>query len=236
MTYRRRLLLTCLLLLLSVGCRNAGAPARPINAQGGQQGGRSPTPAGSSSPQEVPAQEEVARDALSRGYKVHRQRYSNYEYGYSVLIPNGLVGISNPSPSPQHGFEIVLSKRPAAGIRVDGNYDAELYGSLEGAAEARLRWLKRENNLSEVEVLRSEQATLQNLQAVRQSVRFNDPGSGEMMILDFIAAIRSEDEGGEDETRVLYTISLSTPEARYKEDKVILEQVINSWRARPLGK
>jgi hypothetical protein len=235
MTYRKWLLLTCLLSLCSVGCRSAGAPARPVNAQGNQQGGHNSAPVGRAGPKGVPTQEEIARDALRQGYKVHRQQYSNYEYGYTVLIPSGLVGVSNPSPGPQHGFEIVLSKRPAAGIRVDGSYDADLYGSLEEAAEARLRWLKRDNNLTEIEVLRSEQATLQNLQAVRQAVRFSEPGSGEKMVLDFVAAIRIENEGGDEETRVLYTISLSTPESRYRDDQEILEQVITSWRAKPLG-
>src|SRR6266571_4767579 len=35
-------------------------------------------------------------------------RYTNPEYGYSLAIPHGLIGVTPSSPLPQHTIEILL--------------------------------------------------------------------------------------------------------------------------------
>lgn len=178
--------------------------------------------------QESPTQEEIAADAAKLGYKVRRGQYTNYEYGYTVSIPKGFVGISDPSPQPQHGFGITLSKQPKAEILVGGTYNAAEYESLDEAVDADLDWLKKQ--VTELEVLKRAPTTLGNLQAMQLMVRYKSPASGETMMRDLITAIRNRKE----ETGIVYEIGLTTPEARHDEDSKVFDQVVKTWTLKPL--
>src|SRR6267143_492424 len=69
----------------------------------------------------------IGKEQLWRG------RYANYEYGYALRIPQGLVGLSPPAPWPQHGIEIKLSRNHDAHILTNGDFSAVDYPSLDAA-------------------------------------------------------------------------------------------------------
>src|SRR2546421_460844 len=45
-----------------------------------------------------------------------RGKYVNFEYGYALAVPRGLVGLSPPPPWPQHGIEIRLAQNQQSKI------------------------------------------------------------------------------------------------------------------------
>jgi hypothetical protein len=72
----------------------------------------------------------------------YRGRYSNVDYGFSVVIPNGLVGEGNPPHAPNHGFAVSLHLKTA--IRVDASYEMPDSPHEFGAFNSRLGSLKAE--------------------------------------------------------------------------------------------
>jgi len=178
-------------------------------------------------------QEEIAQASVKSGYKIYREQYSNYEYGYTVSLPEGYVGISNASPHPQHGFGITLSNQPKAEIWVDGSYNSLMWISLNEAIDDRLNSLKKENG--ELVIVERESTTLQNLPAVQVTARYKTRTSGEVMVQVLVMAIRSKKlDNTDDEIEIIHTIGLRTPESRFNADKVVFEQVVSAWRVKPL--
>ena len=229
-------IVNALLLSLSlIGCSGAAVLPKAKNELENNQDRREATQAATPKKQETLTEEEIAQDAVKSGYKVYRGQYANYEYGYIVLIPKGFMGISDPSPQPQHGFRIMLSKEPKAFIWVDGSYNALLWKSLDEAVNYRLDNLKKEG--TEFELLKRELTTLESLPAMRVTAQYRSHTSHEIMIEDLLIAIRSERvKNEEDEIEIVYTVGLRTLEKRYSMDKEVLEQVVNSWSAKPLGR
>jgi hypothetical protein len=146
--------------------------------------------------------------------------YTNYEYGYYVTIPEGLIGDRSPAPNPQHGFGIDLSKPDNAQVWVDGSYNALEWGSLDEAANETLRYLK-DDDVSNIRVTRRRYARLSNLRAVRIEVSYQK--AGRSMIDDEIIAFRQERD-------IVYTLQLTTTRARYSEDVKVLNQLQKTFR------
>ncbi len=67
-----------------------------------------------------------------------RGRYTNIDYGFSVVIPDGLVGENAPAPAPNHGFGIRWST--GSTLWVDASYEVVPYEL--GRFNARLGKLK----------------------------------------------------------------------------------------------
>lgn len=224
-----------LALLASAGCHSASVSSKTGSETA--QVNKVPAATASMTPvaQETPNQEELAEEFAKQGYGIQRGQYRNYEYGFTVLIPKGYVGIRDPNPQPQHGFWIVLSRQPKAEIDVYANYDAANYDSLDEAVDAQFRYLKKEG--VEIGELSRQTLTLQKLPAMRVVARYKDKASGVVMIHDLIAAIRTQpykDEYGEDDIKILYILLLRTPESRYSTDKELFERIVSSWKVRPL--
>lgn len=242
MTHKEPSAICVLLLVFNLAGCQSGAVSSGSAREGAREYSRqeaTPTPSPTSTHENnpPPTQEEIAQEVAREGYRLQRGRYINHEYGFSVLIPEGYVGIKDPEPNPAHGFSIILSRRPEAEINVYANYDAANYASLDEAVNAQLKHIQSDG--TEIKMLRRESTTLQNLPATRVVTLYSDRASGAMMIHDLIASIRSQpyrDEYGEDETRVLYILLLKTPESRYNADKEMFERVVSAWRARPLEK
>lgn len=235
LTCEKPKMLGVLLLSLSLaGCHGATSSPKPTPEQNGREAAAAPA-----AQQEAPTQEEIARDEADRGYKVQRGQYNNYEYGYTVLIPEGYVGVYSPSPAPQHGFGITLSKRPEARIWVDGSYarvTALRRDTLEGAVDDYLSRLKEDGAITELEVLRREPTNLQSLPAVRVTARYRNPPAGDAAIQDLIIAVRREKtDDVDDDIEIIYTIGLLAPESRYSIDKEVFERVVEGWKSKPLG-
>lgn len=159
----------------------------------------------------------------------YRKRYSNYVYAYSIEIPQGLVGFSDPDPQPKHGIGITLSKHPKSYLWIDSSYNAIFLESLDAAINQHLEWLAEDR--AGVEVLRREKTHLQKLPAMRLVARYKSFATGEIRVQDLIVAFRPYED---DERGITYTIGLIAPESRYNEDVRVLERIINGWRMKPL--
>jgi hypothetical protein len=71
-----------------------------------------------------------------------RGRYVNVDYGFSVEIPDGLIGKGAPIHAPNHGFTIILN--PKSAVWVDATYDMPDSPHTFGRFNTRLRTLKAE--------------------------------------------------------------------------------------------
>jgi hypothetical protein len=146
-----------------------------------------------------------------------------------VELPSELVGFSDPAPMPQHGIGVILSTEPKSYIWVDGSYNAAFLESLDAAINQHLEWLAEDG--TDIEVLRREKTHLQKLPAMRLVTQYKSLATGEIRVQDLIIAFRPyEDE----ERGITYTIGLIAPQSRYNEDALVLEQIINGWRMKPL--
>jgi hypothetical protein len=83
--------------------------------------------------------------------QTYRGLYSNVDYGFSVEIPKGLVGVGAALHAPNHGFVITL--HPQSLVSVDASYEVQdaphvfvHYNARLGALKAEKRsWTTREN-------------------------------------------------------------------------------------------
>jgi hypothetical protein len=161
-------------------------------------------------------------------------RYTNFNYGYSVLVPEGMMGATSPAPLPQHGFGIDLTQPtttawtkqkdfPRAYLYVDGSYNSALLASLDDAVQESLKFLNEEYGNSRL--LSKTPTRLGGLRAFRFVSSYDK--SGEEMIEDRIVAFRKKGD-------IVYSIELTTPMSRYPREKSLVTQMQKSWLADPL--
>lgn len=54
----------------------------------------------------------------------YKGRYTNVDYGFTVVIPAGMIGLGTPPPAPNHGFRILFSRNGHTdSIGVQAMYD-----------------------------------------------------------------------------------------------------------------
>ena len=157
--------------------------------------------------------------------------YNNYEYGYALRIPRGLVGVSPPAPLPQHGIKISLTQNHDAYITADASLSAVDYPSLDAAVDYDVE--EDRKTKSDFEVLSRTRERLGTLGAIRVVARYKSAGSTSPLISETITAIR---KAKRPEEGVLYTTSLVTPEQRYPNDGKVFSSIVRSWRLRALPK
>lgn len=147
--------------------------------------------------------------------------YRNYEYGFNVSIPHGLVGYSAPLPLPDHGVGILLSWEPRSYIYVGADHNSFDYGALGDAKRDRLTWITDASaTLISVQDL---PPILEKIKSVRFVVRHTCPDLNGIYVDDYILAFRSDKS-------VLYTVSLLTTEDSYSPDKLIFEKIARSLK------
>lgn len=151
--------------------------------------------------------------------------YYNPNYGYSVIIPKGLVGHDAAPPSPHHGFGIVLSWEPRSYMEVDGSYNSLDLESLEDVVSRHLTLLKEDSG--KIESVEHIVTDLGGLKAKRFIARHTCSQVSDNFIDDYIFAF------SKDKT-IIYTIALLTTESRYNKDKQVLEQFIKTWELKPI--
>lgn len=169
-----------------------------------------------------------ARSTLAQVY--HRGMYRNHIYGYSLAVPSGLVGITDPAPAPQHGIMIPLSDDSKEQIWIDGSYNAALWSTTEDAMNEHIDWLRKEAD----GVIQSsrQKIRLGRFIAIRDVTHYDDRATGEAMVQDLTLAMRNAKGEGE----ILYTIGLRTRKLDYEKHKPILNDVIKGWRTESLPK
>ena len=165
-------------------------------------------------------------------------RYSNYDYAYSIQIPEGMIGVGGCMTN--HGFGIDLSHPtshtwieragkdfwPQSYLYVDASYNAAEWQSLDEILKDNLKMLRDYDAAANIELISKTPIRLANLRAIRFVARYNK--SGEAIITDQILAFR-------DHHNIVYTLAVSTPASRYKKDREALNKIQQSWRLQPLS-
>jgi len=148
--------------------------------------------------------------------------YTNPNYGFSVVIPQGLIGHDAPAPMPHHGLGIVLSWEPRAYFWVNGEYNALEWGSLSEATQQILEW----NQADHRNVLTSKivPTTVGGRPAERLTLRYTCPEDQTGRVLHEVVLMRNQTRG------IVYEVGLDTTELREKDDLEVFERILSSWR------
>ncbi len=146
--------------------------------------------------------------------------YRNLEYGYSVVIPSGLLGRAGNEPLlPNHGFTIVLSDHPLAYIYVTARYEVIDTGTSAALERRKLADMKK---TAGVRVLRVQRfpVRLGSISARRHLASISCKGHSGVYVRDETLAVANGTE---------YTLGLLTPEERYERDAAVLAKILSSW-------
>lgn len=161
-------------------------------------------------------------------------RYENSVYGYSVEIPDGMIGLGATPPAPQHGFGIDLDNPrstawirgrefPKSYVNVDGSYNSLEWERLDDAVNSNLKFLREKGKNVRVQ---SRTATrLGGLDALRVIALYEEGG---------VEMVSDETVAFGDEAWVVYRLSLSTPRSKYLRDMPVLEALQQSWCLQPI--
>ena len=114
--------------LTSCATQNNSQPARP-DPHNKRESADLPKDQPSESRPPEQSREKVVSGGKSIGKRVFRGSYANRQYGYSVVIPKGLVGTNARDPAPDHGIGITLSEQPKAHIWTSGLYNGDGKGN-----------------------------------------------------------------------------------------------------------
>jgi hypothetical protein len=151
--------------------------------------------------------------------------YVNDNYGFRVVVPEGLRGLTDVPPHPHHGFFIRLAQKNEARIWINATYNAAVYETLDEAVISELK--ASESIFPDFEVRQRKPTRLQDIPAARLLAQYRDKDSGIDMISEQIIALK---KAGEEDLGIIYRLALETPPSRYKTDRKIFRQIINSWR------
>lgn len=161
------------------------------------------------------------------GWIKHKGQYHNSVYGFSVVIPKGMTGMSSRPPNPQHGIKINLSEKPESYLWVMANYDATGLGSLDKIAINQLDYLKEKN--SEVKEISKSFIQVNKNRAVRLIVEYKDKDTSQMMTRDVIFILKAPASRGSD-TGTIYELGLVTAQSRYQRDEKLLSSLQKTWK------
>jgi hypothetical protein len=148
-------------------------------------------------------------------------RYVDVQYRYAVTVPAGVTGYTNASPLPDHGFGIVLSWAPRSYLSVDGTYDAVEWKTADAAARTLLQW-DRESSTRVLSHARSH-VRLGALAAIRQVIRHRCANLPDVYVDDDVVTVDAK-------RGVVYKVSLTTTETRYRRDEAVMDQMLSTWR------
>jgi hypothetical protein len=182
---------------------------------------------------DTPADEAEEEDAV-----FDEGRYENYVYGYSVRIPDGMVGAGSTPPAPQHGFGIDLdhprstewrhgTESPKSFVNVDGSYNSLEWERLDEAVNSNLDFIREKGR--NVRLQRRAEMLLGGLTALRVVARYEE--GGVEMVSDEVVAFRTEGDGA---VSVVYTLAMSTPLSKYERDRPVLEALMEGWCLQPI--
>jgi hypothetical protein len=166
----------------------------------------------------------LATDEMARGFRIaivvvlgvamgrgqtgktttFRGRYANIDYGFSVVIPNGLVGEGSGPDAPNHGFAIRLQSGTV--VSVDASYETDL-DSKTGTGPFNAR--------------------LGPLEAERRSSQDNKSGVDSFHVS---VVARGDDRG----TPIIYTFNVDGDRAHEAEGLRVFESVVGSFQTIPI--
>ena len=159
----------------------------------------------------------AAAKALSFQFK--RGVYHNVQYAYSIRIPQGMKIKTNPPPSPQHGFAILISNSPNRTIWVNADYNVLDWESLSEAGDFHIEDLQDKHGPIVEE--KRYPSKLASLPAMILLTRQEGRDMAEPMISECVIALRKGKRTGE--SGIVYEISMETTEQYYSADHLIFE-------------
>jgi hypothetical protein len=165
---------------------------------------------------------------ISQDDGTRRGLYYNCGYGYSFIIPRGHIGRGEPDGLPQHGVRILLSEQPESYVWVDGSFNGLDWQTLEEAANHYQESLREQG--TDVSVVRRQATRLGRLQALRLVFSYREERTENRIIEEVVLARRRSRE----ESEIIYTIGLKTPQTTYESRRRMFENVLRTWRLRRL--
>jgi len=165
--------------------------------------------------------------------------YTNQKYGYSVLLPKGVVALGTAPPNPDHGFtigsapagdSITLYKAHDCYIWVDGNYDPfDEVQTLDDAVRYEIHITEKTVG-ARVRVESRLQTTLGGLMAVHVIYAFK--AEGQPMVGEEVIALRNNERN---EPVFLYTVGMqTTPQSRTANAR-IWTQIVSAFNTLPFA-
>lgn len=162
-------------------------------------------------------------------------RYSNCGYGYSVLLPAGIVGHGAKSPNPNQGFAVDPAAPQSAEpfkasdsnryIDVFNFYDLEDHGESTSATLDYYSSLGEIGDQRNVQALSRQPFKLAGLSAQRLQDRWLENATA--IRRDRIIAYRRS--GG-----ILYQLTLQSPEKSYAKDEQLFNRIVEGFRLNKL--
>lgn len=151
----------------------------------------------------------------------YRGRYVNLAYEYSVRIPKGLTAYDGRNQTRHNGFALGFAKAPQSVIFVSGDPNSAEYNTPREVATEEVEWLRQRGKKIESETIT--ESRLGTLEAVLLVAVYTCPGSETRHIKSSIMAL-SPDKSS------FYELELYSPADRYESDRVVLDQIIKSWK------
>ena len=159
---------------------------------------------------------------LARGqHREYRGPYKNKAYGYSVVIPENLVGYNGVNPFYQQGFGIPLGVDPKSYIFVNGEKNSLEFARPSDAASQLLKYLEKDR--TKVESSKITESQLGPLKAALFVATYSCPGSTDHYTTASIVAISADKSN-------LYEVTLYARSGRFDEDRVVLDALAKSWK------
>jgi len=162
---------------------------------------------------------------------VWRDRYTNCDYGYYVVLPSGVIAHGSHSPAPNHGFVVSLpdvgrtseaSLNDQRYIWVNAEFNMSESQSLRGVANYQFDLASRDK--ANRRVLESEPTKLGGLSAIR--FRFEYDGANGRTREEEVVAFRPEKAG----VGIVYEIGLRTELVYYARDSQWFDQMRLGFR------
>jgi hypothetical protein len=154
-------------------------------------------------------------------------RYSNCQYGYYVLLPEGVIAHAEHPPSPHHGFLISL---PDVGSKaevsvydsnqflwVNAEYNATDRSALAEVSDYQINLTKSDKQ--HFKLMDHQKTKLRSTPAMRYEAEYDTPRG--RVIEEEVVALRSG---------IVYEVGLRTPAADYAADRERLEETLTGFR------
>jgi hypothetical protein len=158
-------------------------------------------------------------------------RYTNCDFGYSVLLPAGIVGHGAKSPDPNRGFTVdpvapqstkaFNTAESSRYIDVFNFYDLEDHGESTAATLDYYSSLGEIGDQKDVQAIGRQISNLAGLSARRLEDRWVENSTA--MRRDRIIAYRRA--GG-----ILYQFTLQSPEKTYAADEQLFHRIVDGFR------
>ena len=149
----------------------------------------------------------------------YRERYTNMEYEYSVMIPRGLTAYDGREEARHNGFMLPLASEGV--IFVSGDPNSGEYNTPREAAMRDVEFLRQQGKIIESESIT--ESHLGTRDAVLLVVVYTCPSSTGRHIRSSVIGLSADKE-------FLYEVELHSSASRNESDRAVLDQLVKSWK------